>query len=164
MMRRLVLALWLSLLLAVPAYAAAGAEPLVAEATQDPALETRVQRVASELRCLVCQNQTIADSNAELAQDLRREVRRMLARGDSEAQVRQFMVERYGNFILYRPPLDASTWLLWAGPFVLLLGGAWMLRRIALERRRKTEAPAALSPEDQARLAALVSGRETGPR
>jgi cytochrome c-type biogenesis protein CcmH len=153
------LALWLWL--------SASAQALAADAPaagDDAALEAKVQRVASELRCLVCQNQTIADSNAELAQDLRREVRRMLARGDSEAEVRRFMVERYGNFVLYRPPLDGTTWVLWAGPFVLLLGGLWVLRRIALQRRTRAEAPAALSPEDQQRLALLTSGRETLPR
>jgi cytochrome c-type biogenesis protein CcmH len=129
----------------------------------DPALEAQVQRVASELRCLVCQNQTIADSNAELARDLRREVRAMLARGQSEEQVREFMVARYGDFILYRPPFKATTLLLWAGPFVLLGAGIWGLGRIARGRRRVVGA-AALSPEEEARLDAIVNGRENGLR
>jgi cytochrome c-type biogenesis protein CcmH len=158
-MRIMLLALWLG-------WSAAG-QPLAAAApagSADPALEAKVQRVASELRCLVCQNQTIADSNAELAVDLRREVRRMLARGDSEAEVRRFMVERYGNFILYRPPFDATTWVLWGGPFLLLLGGLGVLRRIASQRRARVEASTLLSSEDQHRLAVLTSGRETPPR
>lgn len=123
----------------------------------DPELEARVERVASELRCLVCQNQAIADSNAELAQDLRREVREMLARGKSEAEVREFMVARYGDFILYRPPFKATTLLLWLGPFVLLIAGGWGLRRIALNRRR-VATDASLSAEEEARLRTLLGG------
>ena len=129
----------------------------------DPELEEKVQRVASELRCLVCQNQTIADSNAELAQDLRREVRAMLAAGKSEEDVREFMVARYGDFVLYRPPFNAATVLLWVGPFVLLLAGIWGLRRIAVTRRQ-VAGEAALSPEEAARLRALVGGEESQPR
>src|SRR5947208_12008869 len=85
-----------------------------------PILEKRVRDVALELRCLVCQNQTLADSNAELAVDLRNTIRDQLSRGASERDVRDFMVARYGDFVLYRPPLKASTIALWAGPFVLL--------------------------------------------
>jgi cytochrome c-type biogenesis protein CcmH len=125
----------------------------------DRELEAKVQRVAGELRCLVCQNQTIADSHAELAQDLRREVREMLARGKSEAEVRAFMTERYGDFILYRPPLKASTLALWAGPFVLLGAGIWGLRRIARNRRR-VAGEAALTDEQRARVQALVGAAE----
>jgi cytochrome c-type biogenesis protein CcmH len=103
------------------------------EAAADPALERRMLRIANELRCLVCQNQTIADSQADLAVDLRRQVREMLQRGDSEAQVIAYMTERYGDFVLYRPPVKAATWLLWFGPALLLAGGlgtlAWVLRR-----------------------------------
>lgn len=149
------------LLAAIGAYAAEGGGAATQPA--DPALEAQVQRVAAQLRCLVCQNQTIADSNAELAQDLRREVRAMLARGESEEDVRDFMVARYGDFILYRPPLKATTLLLWVGPFVLLAAGIWGLRRIAVERRRVVgAASASLSAEEQARLQALVDGQESG--
>jgi cytochrome c-type biogenesis protein CcmH len=99
----------------------------------DPALEAKVQRVASELRCLVCQNQTIADSHAELAIDLRNQVREMLRRGDSEQQIIDYMTARYGDFVLYRPPVKSTTALLWFGPGVLLVGAVAgfivMLRR-----------------------------------
>src|SRR5690349_23959340 len=91
----------------------------------DPALEARMVRITSELRCLVCQNQTIADSNAGLAVDLRRETREMLKQGKSDAEVVDYMTARYGDFVLYRPPLRAKTALLWFGPALLLLiGGA----------------------------------------
>jgi cytochrome c-type biogenesis protein CcmH len=100
----------------------------------DPALERRVMRIANELRCLVCQNQTIADSQADLALDLRRQVREMLQRGESDARVIDFMTQRYGDFVLYRPPVKATTWLLWFGPGVLLLGGLGTL--VAVLRRR----------------------------
>ncbi|MPZ43302.1 MAG: cytochrome c-type biogenesis protein CcmH [Betaproteobacteria bacterium] len=129
----------------------------------DPQLEAQVQRVASELRCLVCQNQTIADSNAELAQDLRGQVRAMFASGKSEAEVRDFMVARYGDFILYRPPFKATTLLLWIGPFVLLLAGIWGLRRIAINRRRIV-GEASLSPDEQARLRRIMAGAENEAR
>jgi len=126
-------------------------------------LEAQGQRVAQELRCLVCQNQTIADSNAELARDLRREVRQMLARGSSEKEVREFMVARYGDFVLYRPPVKATTVALWAGPFLLLFVGLWMARRILLSRRRAAAA-GTLSSAEQDRLRALVSSEEPGSR
>ena len=99
----------------------------------DPALEARVMAIAAELRCLVCQNQTIADSSAELAVDLRLQVREMLKEGKSQHDILEFMTARYGDFVLYRPPLKNSTALLWLGPFALLIGGvallAWVLRR-----------------------------------
>jgi len=126
----------------------------------NPELEAKVKRVAEDLRCLVCQNQTIADSNAELAKDLRREVRQMLERGASEAEVREFMVTRYGDFVLYRPPFKYTTLLLWVGPFALLLAGAWILRRTVVARRQARDA-AGLTAEDEARLRALV-GNEQG--
>ena len=120
---------------------------------QDPALEKRVTGLAHELRCLVCQNQSLADSNAELAVDLRRQIREQLERGASERDVIGFMVQRYGDFVLYRPPLKASTLALWIGPFVLLLAGALLLwRRIA---RRRVPEPQ-LSDADHARAAKLL--------
>jgi len=104
-----------------------------APASADPVLEDRVMRVASELRCLVCQNETIAASNADLAVDLRNQVRTMLRNGQSEREVFDFMTERYGDFVLYRPPLNNTTVALWFGPFIFLGGGLvglwWMLRR-----------------------------------
>lgn len=114
----------------------------------DAALEARVQAVSQQLRCVVCQNQSIAESDADLARDLRRQVREMLAAGQDEAAVRAFMVERYGDFVLYDPPLRPATWLLWLGPALLLLAalsGFW----VRLRRRL----PAAL-PDEQARVRA----------
>ena len=104
--------------------------------SEDPMLEKRVMALAEELRCLVCQNQTLADSHATLAIDLKNRIRELLREGKSEREVLDFMVQRYGDFVLYRPPLRASTALLWAGPFVLLVVGAagW----IAWLRKRKT--------------------------
>src|SRR5450755_4519367 len=87
----------------------------------DPALESRMSRITSELRCLVCQNQTIADSNADLAVDLRRQTREMLKQGKSDREVVEYMTARYGDFVLYRPPLQANTALLWFGPAAMLL-------------------------------------------
>ena len=104
----------------------------------DPALEARVTAITTELRCLVCQNQTIADSHADLAVDLRRQVRQMVAEGRSKQQVLDYMTARYGDFVLYRPPLKDSTALLWFGPAVLLLGG---LGTLALVLRRRARLP-----------------------
>ncbi len=113
-----------------------------------------------ELRCLVCQNQNLADSNADLARDLRREVHRMILEGKSSQDVIDFMVARYGDFILYRPPLKAKTLLLWGGPFVLGLG-ALVLLLVQLRRRRAKDAGATpLSDEDRARLRALLKQEE----
>jgi cytochrome c-type biogenesis protein CcmH len=100
---------------------------VAAAATPDAALERRVQHVTEELRCLVCQNQTIADSHAELAVMLKKQVRTMLEQGKSDQEAVDFMVQRYGDFVLYRPPVKGSTWLLWFGPFLLLAGGLALL-------------------------------------
>jgi cytochrome c-type biogenesis protein CcmH len=97
----------------------------------------RAQAIAEQLRCLVCQNQTIAESDAPLAQDLRMQVNEQLAQGKSDQQVIAFMVARYGDFVLYRPPVKPVTWLLWFGPFVLLGGGLFQLYRVA--RRHEQE-------------------------
>ena len=121
--------------------------------SEDPNLERRVTGLAHELRCLVCQNQTIADSNAPLAVDLRNQIREQLAAGKSESDVIDFMVARYGDFVLYRPPLKASTVLLWAGPFLFLLLGVWlMIRRIG----RGSDPEKQLSEADRARAAKLL--------
>jgi cytochrome c-type biogenesis protein CcmH len=117
------------LLLALPLLAMAEAQPL----GDDPAVEARLKALSTELRCLVCQNQTLADSNADLAQDLRREIREMIAKGMSDKEITDYLVARYGDFVRYRPPLKSQTVLLWAGPGILLAGGAmglwWALRR-----------------------------------
>jgi cytochrome c-type biogenesis protein CcmH len=120
---------------------------------QNSDLDKRVAALAEELRCLVCQNQTLADSHAPLAVDLRNEIRDQLAKGASEREVREFMVARYGDFVLYRPPFKASTALLWGGPFLLLLAGAVLLYRM-LRRRRPPEPQ--LSADERARAARLL--------
>jgi cytochrome c-type biogenesis protein CcmH len=99
-------------------------------AFEDPAMQERYEHINRELRCLVCQNQTIADSNATLAQDLRREVREMLAAGKTDDEIRTFMIERYGDFVLYRPRMTASNFLLWAAPVLLLLLGTFVGIRV----------------------------------
>lgn len=107
-------------------------------AFDDPVLQQRYENINRELRCLVCQNQTIADSNATLAADLRREVREMIAAGKTDAEIREFMIERYGDFVLYRPRMSAANFLLWAAPVLLLLAGAYGVVRVV--RRRAAEA------------------------
>jgi cytochrome c-type biogenesis protein CcmH len=114
-------------------------------AAADPVLEARMQRIAIELRCLVCQNQTIADSPAGLSDDLRREIREQLQRGATDEQVVQYMTDRYGDFIRYRPPVKGSTMALWVGPAVLLVLGIAVLV-IALRRRAKL-APDRFEPD-----------------
>ena len=127
----------------------------LAAAAQDlppPELEARMRAITAELRCLVCQNQTIADSNAGLAVDLRREVLGLLRNGASDDEVRQYMTRRYGDFVLYRPPLQPSTWLLWAAPALLVAGGSAAL---VLTLRRRARLPdAQFDPEPDAQEAA----------
>jgi cytochrome c-type biogenesis protein CcmH len=113
----------------------------------DPALEARMVRITSELRCLVCQNQTIADSNAALAVDLRRETRELLKEGKSDAEVVAYMTARYGDFVLYRPPLRATTLLLWFGPALLLAIGATVL--VVVLRKRSRMSADAFEPDDE---------------
>ena len=107
-----------------------------APATDDPVLEARMMRLSNELRCLVCQNETIAASNAELAIDLKNQVREMMRNGKTDAEILQYMTARYGDFVLYRPPLKSTTMLLWFGPALLLVGGAAVLV-ITLRRRSR---------------------------
>ena len=128
------------LALALAAALALGLAPAhageAAPASADPALDAHVMRIASELRCLVCQNQTIADSHATLAVDLRNQVREMLQQGRSEAEILVYMTDRYGDFVLYRPPLKSTTALLWFGPAVLLIGGMAVLLVVVRRRGR----------------------------
>jgi cytochrome c-type biogenesis protein CcmH len=102
----------------------------------DPALQARYERLTHDLRCLVCQNESIADSNAGLAADLRREVREMLSAGKSDQEILAFMTDRYGDFVLFRPPFVARTWLLWLAPALLLAAGAWIAVRIIRQKSR----------------------------
>ena len=120
---------------------------------QEADLDQRVNALALELRCLVCQNQTLADSNAPLAVDLRNQIREQLKAGRSEQDVVDFLVARYGDFVLYRPPFKASTVALWAGPFLILVFGAWLLiRRI----RGRPAAGPELTEAERTRAAKLL--------
>lgn len=134
-MRKFVVTLILALATCCAPFAYADeAKPVAA----DPVLEQHVKAITEELRCLVCQNQTIADSHADLAIDLRNQVREKVQQGMSDQQILDFMVQRYGDFVLYRPPVKSTTWILWFGPFLLLLGGiAFLLLR--LRKRASTE-------------------------
>ena len=143
-------ALLLALCLAAPALAVLPQEKL-----SDPALEARARELSREIRCQVCQNQSIDDSNAPLAADLRRIVRERIVAGDSDAQILSFLTQRYGDYVLLRPPVRAATWLLWFGPAALLLiGFAGIV--IYFRNRRVPAAPAALAPEEERRLAQLL--------
>lgn len=124
--------------------------------SEDPALEARVQSLAEVLRCLVCQNQNLADSHADLAIDLKNQVRDMLREGKSEKEVIDYLVQRYGDFVLYKPPLKGSTWLLWLGPFALFAGGLAGLFVMVKRRRQRNQAP--LSEEERNAAARLLEG------
>mgnify|MGYP006274597037 CR=1 FL=1 len=122
----------------------------------DPVANKRAVALSEELRCLVCQNQSIAESNAELAVDLRRQIREQIDAGRDDKQIIAYMVERYGDFVLYRPPLKASTLLLWLGPPVLFLVCLALLLRY-LRQRRHAAAPQPLSDEERRRAAAMLN-------
>jgi cytochrome c-type biogenesis protein CcmH len=125
-----------------------------AAATLDAQQEARYHRLVNELRCLVCQNQNIADSNAPLAADLRAQVERQVLEGRSDREILDYMTARYGDFVLYRPPFAARNWVLWLGPFALVLGGA---AGIAVYVRRRPRAAAApVAPVDEAALERLL--------
>ena len=122
----------------------------------DPVLEAKMLVIAEELRCLVCQNETIAASNADLAVDLKNQIRIKLNEGQSQKQILDFMVQRYGDFVLYRPPLKTTTVLLWLGPFTLLAIAVLMLV-LNVRRRRRSVQPSALSDADAAKARALLA-------
>ena len=126
----------------------------------DEAVEKRMVAISEELRCLVCQNESLAGSHADLALDLRREIRTLIGQGKSDQQILDFMVERYGDFVRYRPPVKPTTWLLWGGPFVLMAGGIGALL-VFLRRREKTPEVATLSDEDRRRAAALLDDKNS---
>lgn len=150
------LLLALPLALATAALQAKDAAPLA----DDPAVEARLVHISEELRCLVCQNESLAGSRADLALDLKREIRTLIKQGKTDDEIREFMVHRYGDFVLYRPPVKPTTWLLWAGPFVLMLGG--LVALIAFLRRRQP-ADAALTAEEQRRAEALLNDKREAP-
>jgi cytochrome c-type biogenesis protein CcmH len=140
--------------LAVIAFALAGCA-LAQVVTEDP-LDARLKRLETDLRCLVCQNQTLADSDAPLAADLRREIRELAVAGRTDDDIRAFLVDRYGDFVLYRPPLKPKTWLLWLGPFALLLLGAIVWWSVLRRRRAQSTDAVAPSAEAEARARALL--------
>ncbi|VAW88244.1 Cytochrome c heme lyase subunit CcmL [hydrothermal vent metagenome] len=124
----------------------------------DPVLEKRVMGLAHELRCLVCQNQSLGDSHSEFAIDMRSEIREQMRQGKNDEQVTDFMVQRYGDFIRFRPPVKSTTFLLWFGPLILLaLGGAVLF--ISLKRRKRTVKTVPLSDEDRKRAEALLGDK-----
>jgi cytochrome c-type biogenesis protein CcmH len=124
-----------------------------AEAPMSPVVKARWDHIAAELRCLVCQNESLASSNAELAVDLRREVRGLLEKDQSDADIRRFLVSRYGDFVLYKPEVKPVTWLLWFGPFVLLLGALAVALRLM---RRSPAVPSPLSDSERERARQLL--------
>lgn len=121
----------------------------------DLEIEKRMVAISEELRCLVCQNESLSGSHAELAQDLRREIRTMIAQGKTDKEILDFMVARYGDFVRYRPPMKPTTWLLWGGPFLLLAGGIAALIAFLRGRAKENAAPV-LSEEERRRAAALL--------
>ena len=155
-MKRLAFALLLTLLLPFSAGAVQPDEMLA-----DPALEARAREIGKELRCLVCQNESIDESNAELARDLRLLVRERIKQGESNDEVRAFVVQRYGDFVLLNPPVKPSTWILWYGPAgILLLGAVGVLLYLRGRRKAAAAMPAEavpLDPEERKRLDALMA-------
>ncbi|MBX3670725.1 MAG: cytochrome c-type biogenesis protein CcmH [Rhodocyclaceae bacterium] len=150
-MRRLLIALCLAL--AVHLAPAGEALPLAA----DPMAEKRLRQLSENLRCLVCQNQSIADSHAELADDLRREIRNMIKDGRSDEEIIDFMVARYGDFVLYLPPFKATTALLWVGPLLLLLVGLLSMGCYLKRRSQRVTDDAPLSEEDTLHIEILLN-------
>jgi cytochrome c-type biogenesis protein CcmH len=156
------------LLLVCVATLMAGSAALAVEPDEilpDPALEARARDISSGLRCLVCQNQSIDDSNAPLARDLRLLVRERLKAGDSNAQVMRFVEDRYGEFVLLNPPLSWRTVLLWIAPLVALLAAVWTTARAWRRRQRQplSTTSASLSPEEESKLRSILAESETEP-
>jgi cytochrome c-type biogenesis protein CcmH len=123
----------------------------------DKGQETTYKELIHELRCLVCQNQNIADSNAELAQDLKRKTYELVSSGKNKDEIRNYMTERYGDFVLYRPPVSNATLLLWIGPFIIFLVGLFFLVRVI--RARRNEQPAELTEEQKQQASELLKGK-----
>lgn len=157
-MRRLIVALFilLSAAFAVPAGAVQPDEVL-----DDPVLEARARALSAELRCLVCQNQSIDDSNAPLARELRLLVRERLVAGDTDQQIIDFLVERYGQFVLLKPQFNAVTAVLWVAPIVLLVGGGVLAWRVVRRRSASGSTASELSPEEEARLQKLLADKSS---
>lgn len=122
----------------------------------DPKVEQRLIVISEEMRCLVCQNESLAGSRSDLANDLRRELRTLIKQGKTDAEIREFMVSRYGDFVLYRPPVKPITWLLWIGPFVLMVAGVIALFVYMRRRNRDISSAVALTEEERKRAEALL--------
>jgi cytochrome c-type biogenesis protein CcmH len=122
---------------------------------EDPVVEQRLIIIAEELRCLVCQNESLAGSRADLAMDLRREVRTLIKDGKTDAEIKDYLVSRYGDFVLYRPPVKPTTWLLWFGPLLLLIGAIWLLINIIKRSQNQKNAPV-LDAAQRAKAQALL--------
>lgn len=137
-------------------FAIAAEAPALAD---DPVVEQRLIAIAEDLRCLVCQNESLAGSRAELANDLRREVRELIKSGQSDSEIKAFLVSRYGDFVLYEPPVKPTTWLLWFGPLLLLIGAIWLLIRTI--RATQQNANASLDAEQRAKAQALLQEIES---
>lgn len=126
---------------------------------EDPVVEQRLIAISEEMRCLVCQNESLAGSRSDLAMDLRRELRTLIKQGKTDAEIREFMVSRYGDFVLYRPPVKPTTWLLWAGPFGLMVVGIAGLF-VYLRRRNSEIATGGLTDEESKRVEVLLQEGE----
>ena len=150
---------WLGLILCWQLLAPAFANE-AAPLADDPVVEQRLISIAEELRCLVCQNESLAGSRAELANDLRREVRSLITAGKSDAEIKEFLVSRYGDFVLYKPPVKPSTWLLWFGPLLLLLGAVWLLIRTIRQTQNNANTEV-LDETKRARAQALLQETDT---
>ncbi|WP_333844976.1 cytochrome c-type biogenesis protein [Limnohabitans sp.] len=154
-MKRVILNAVLMLSMVLSAAASNGREAV--PMAQDPKLEARLDELSHELRCMVCQNESLASSRAELADDLRTEVRELLRSGKSDQEVKDFLVSRYGDFVLYNPEVKPLTWVLWFGPFVLLLMAVIFLG-MYLRQRRDLAAPEAMSEQERERAKQLLKG------
>lgn len=149
----------LVLLTFIPAFSAAQLRRQTSDEPADPAVEERLNKLSRELRCLVCQNETLADSRADLAEDLRDEIRGQIRAGKSDQEIIAFLTQRYGDFILYRPPVRPKTYLLWFGPFILLLAGLAILFRY-VKRRRDMIDEQPLSKADRAQAEKLLNSAQ----
>ena len=149
-MRKLIALFAVAILsLATPSYAAE------AQSIGDPVVEARVKKLSEELRCLTCMGQSIADSQSGFSEDMKREIREMIAKGKTDAQIMEFMVQRYGDFVLYRPPVKETTWLLWFGPFVFFILALWGL--VAKLKKRNKSSAKELTSEEKAKAAQLLN-------
>ena len=162
----MVVMVWLLGTLSASLFGAAGASAReAAPLAEDPVVEQRLIRISEDVRCLVCQNESLAGSRADLANDLRREIRKLIREGKTDAEITEFLVSRYGDFVLYRPPVKPVTWLLWFGPFLLLAGGvvALVLFLRGRQRAHGTDAEPTLTDEERRQAQALLDAPDLRP-